>query len=170
MSRFKFQAFQKEFPFAFERDEAKEVDSIHVSRLDETNVSSIRGDMGDYGNSIFTRAWDISVSMYRRDGEPLGVLAQSHTIGSIGVQHQPDATNDGQGESLAEWGLAHHDLVDDVHYVVVRSWYHSSGSISDAGSGLSYEIRNPPRGHTPLEFVDRAMTKAIAEVQAESTF
>ena len=169
MNRFKFEAVRREFPFAFpDHLDAKQLDSVQVKRLDDLNVGYLRSEFVDVGNSLFTRREDTKVSIYGKEGHSLGLLTQSRTVGSIGVQHQPDAECDGKGETLLEWCLIHRDVLDDVGFVVEdRGGYDST---SDDREWRSMVIYKPPKGHTLREFVDTAVAKAAAEVKTESTF
>ena len=153
MNRFKFDAYKAEFPFAF---------------VDDLNVSYLRSEFVDIGNSLFSQREDTKVSIFDEKGKCLGSLTASRTVGSIGVQHQPDAESDNMGETLLEWCFAHQKILDSIEYVVEDS----SGfdSTRDDREWRTITIYKLPKGHTLKEFVDAAAVKAKAEVRKESTF
>ena len=169
MDRLKFDALKSEFPFVFPDDlDAKDVDNVQVKCLDDLNISYLRSEYVDVGNSAFTRREDTRVSISDRAGERLGQLTESRTVGSIGVQHQPDAECDGQGETLLEWCFAHQSVLGDVCFVVENSLGYDS--TCDDHEWRSMTIYKLPKGHTLQEYVDVAKRQAKAEVFAESTF
>lgn len=170
MDRYKFRAYCREFPVVSHLvEDAKDVDNIQVKRLDESNLTTIKGDRGDFGNSLFTRYWDTQVIVVA-DCLRTYKLAQTKTEGTWGVAHQPDARPDGKGETLAEWCLEHLDCLDCVLYVIEDATWENSGSISDAGRGRKITIYKPPKAEKLAQIVYRYIEQAKVEVETECNF
>ena len=169
MDRFKFEAFKDEFPFAFGDDvDAKELDFVQVKRLDDRSMSYLCAEYVDIGNSLFSAYGDTTVSIWGKQNNNLGWLTQSRRVGTVGVQHQPDAMFDNAGETLLEWCLTHRDVLDNVGFVVEDS--RGYDTTADDCPWRTITIYKLPKRHTLKEFVDAAMAKSKAEVRKESTF
>ncbi len=166
MNRFKYQAYQNEFPFLQDLVGDEIPDSVRIKRADE-NLLKVIPRYSCHDGSMGITELNEKVHFVLEDGSILYDAVEQ--CGRTSSNYAHTQTKEWRGETVLE-AIDRHGVAESLAFIIVETYYLNDWEGGHYEKEHEFTIYKTPKNTTFGAEIEKARAQALAEVRAEADF